>query len=140
MLAKKITYKDFNGNERTETFYFNLSETEISKSYLLAEGSGGIDEKLRSIAESNDRQKIIDTFESLILDSYGVKSEDGKHFRKSKALSEEFKSTPAYDKMFMEFLTDTEAAVNFINGIIPKEVSDRMKEYKEAERNNITVS
>lgn len=29
MLKKTITYNDYNGNERTEDLYFNLSQAEV---------------------------------------------------------------------------------------------------------------
>ena len=34
MLKKTITYTDYNGSERTEDFYFNLSKAEIMEMEL----------------------------------------------------------------------------------------------------------
>ncbi len=38
MVKKTITYTDYDGTERTEDFYFNLSEAEITEMQLSVEG------------------------------------------------------------------------------------------------------
>ena len=44
MLKKTITYNDYNGVERTEDFYFNLSKAEILEMEMGT--SGGLAENL----------------------------------------------------------------------------------------------
>lgn len=122
MLKKSIKYTDYNGVERDEIFYFNLSKAEIVEMELSAKG--GLSEQLKAIIASDDEQKIIETFKKIILKAYGVKSEDGKRFIKSKELQEEFSQTEAYSELFMELSTQTEAAAEFINGIVPVEARD----------------
>ena len=39
MFKKTITYTDFNGNERTEDFYFHLSKAELAEMDLSKAGS-----------------------------------------------------------------------------------------------------
>lgn len=51
MLKKTITYKDYNGVERTEDFWFNLNETEITEMEL------GVHGGLYSDGEQNHRNK-----------------------------------------------------------------------------------
>lgn len=118
MLKKTITYVDFNGIERKEDFYFNLSKAEITEMELSTDG--GLVERINRIVAAKDVPEIIKVFKQLILDSYGEKSLDGKRFIKSKEISEAFSQTNAYSTLFMELAVDDVAAADFINGIVPK--------------------
>lgn len=118
MLVKRIDYTDFNGVKRSENYYFNFMESEIQEMNLRYP-DGGLKGRLQKIIDEQDPDTIVDYFKSLILDSYGVKSSDGKRFEKSKELSDAFSQTPAYSKLFMELSTNTQAAIEFVNGIIP---------------------
>ena len=120
MLIKKITYKDFNGMERTEDFMFHLMESEIAEMELST--AGGFAESLEKIVQTQNVPEIIKEFKKIILKAYGVKSPDGKRFIKNDKLTEEFSQTNAYSKLFMELATDDKAASVFINGIIPEEM------------------
>ena len=126
MLKKTITYTDYNGNSRTEDFYFNLTKTELMKMEMGT--NGGLSEMVKSIIAAQDQAALIQIFEDLILKAYGVKSLDGKRFEKSAQLSEAFAQTEAYDQLFMELATDDKAAIAFINGIIPDSMRDRVVE------------
>lgn len=117
MLAKKITYTNFNGEECTETFYFNISRAEVLEMEMLK--PGGYSEYLQEIVDSKDRSRIMEIFKTFILNSYGKKSEDGKRFMKSPEISKEFEQCAAYDELFLELLQSTDAQVAFINGILP---------------------
>lgn len=117
MLKKIITYTDYDGNERTESFYFNLNEAELIEMELSAEG--GLTQMIQKIVESKDGTRIIKVFKDLIFKAYGEKSPDGKRFVKSEELSKAFSYTEAYNKLFMELATDEKAAAEFVNGIIP---------------------
>ena len=117
MLVKTMTYTDYNGEERTEDFYFNLTRAEVTEMELST--VGGLSETIQRITKSKDIPAIMDIFKDLILKSYGQKSPDGKRFIKSKALSEEFSQTEAYSDLFMELATNSTAAAAFVNGIMP---------------------
>lgn len=117
MLKKTITYTDYNGSERTEDFYFNLSPAEIVEMELSV--NGGLSTMISNIISAQDTPALVKTFKSLIFKAYGEKSADGKRFIKSTELSEEFSQTEAYSKLFMELATDAQAASDFVNGIIP---------------------
>lgn len=118
MFTKTVTYTDFNGEERTETLYFNLSKSEIMEMELSTEG--GMTERLNTIVAAKNGPEIVKTFKDIILKAYAVKSPDGKRLIKSEELSTAFSQTPAYDDLFFEMLQDPNAASNFINSIIPK--------------------
>ena len=120
MLKKSIKYVDFDGVERTEDFYFNLTKAEVTEMEMSTEG--GLAKKLQDIVESKDSKKMIETFKDLILRSYGEKSLDGKRFIKSKEIRDEFAQTAAYSELFMELATNDQMSVAFVNGIMPANI------------------
>ena len=117
MLKKTITYTDYNGVERKEDFYFNLTKAEIMEMEMST--SGGLTEMINRIVAAHDAPAIIKIFKELVLKAYGVKSPDGKRFIKSDELATEFAQTEAYSQLFMELATDADAASAFVNGIVP---------------------
>lgn len=121
MLKKEITFVDYDGEKRTETHYFNLEKNELIK---LEIGSiGGLKESVKRIIEARNGKEIMDAFERIILVSYGEKDLDGVHFNKSEEMSNRFKNSKAYDVLFMELVTDDNAAADFINGILPDDMN-----------------
>jgi len=117
MLKKTITYTDYNGTERTEDFYFNLSKSEVMEMEMST--TGGLSTMLTNVVAAQDAPQIIKIFKDLVLQSYGEKSLDGKRFVKNKELSDGFSQTEAYSNLFMELASDAEAATVFVKGITP---------------------
>ena len=117
MLKKTVTYVDYNGVERTEDFYFNLSKAEVAEMELSVEG--GFSKMLEEIVKSNNNARILELFKEMVLKAYGEKSADGRRFVKSKELAEAFSQTEAYSEIFMELAMDEKAAAAFVNGIMP---------------------
>ena len=124
MLKKKVTYTDYNGVERTEDFYFNLSKAEIMEMELVT--TGGFAEMIQKVVAAQDAPTIVKIFKDLVLKAYGEKSADGKRFIKSDEIVAAFSQTEAYSQIFMELATDADAATKFINGIIPKDMADEV--------------
>lgn len=117
MLRKTIKYTDYNGNEREEDYLFNLSKAECMEMELST--NGGMEQMIKQIIAEKDNEKIVNLFKKIILKAYGIKSPDGKYFRKSPEISADFASTEAYSVLFMELSTDADAASKFINAILP---------------------
>lgn len=117
MLKKTITYVDYNGTQRTEDFYFNLTKAEVTEMELSVDG--GLSAMLENIVNSKDNKQIVQAFKELVLKSYGEKSPDGRRFIKNKELSDAFSQTEAYSEIFMELALNAEAAAAFVNGIMP---------------------
>lgn len=124
MLKKTITYTDYNDVERTETFYFNISESELTEMQLSTEG--GLAERLQKMIDAQDVPSVTKVFKDIILKAYGEKSADGKYFRKSEEISNAFVATEAYNKLYMELLQDPDKLADFINGLLPKSVRDEV--------------
>lgn len=118
MLKKTITYTDYNGVERTEDYYFNLTKAELAEMELST--TGGFGEMIKKIVAAKDMPSIIRVFKQLVLDSYGIKSDDGRRFIKSEEIRTAFSQTEAYSTIFMELASDDKAAADFVNGVMPK--------------------
>ena len=71
MLKKTVTYVDYNGVQRTEDFYFNLSKAEVTEMELSVDG--GLSVMLENIVASKDNKQIIAIFKEIVLKSYGEK-------------------------------------------------------------------
>ena len=128
MLKKTITYEDYDGNQRTEDFYFDLSEDELIE--MSFSKKGGLDAFIRQIVKEQDEQEIIRMFKELVAKSFGKKTADGRNFYKNSEVLEDFISTRAYTKIFMELAFNSDAAAEFINKVIPDNVAAKIAEYK----------
>lgn len=121
MLTKKIKFDDWDGNPREETWYFALSDAEITE-WELSE-SGGLSAMIDKIKETQDVPALIALYKEVILKTVGKKDADGRRFRKSDEIRQEFQETGAYSALYMELATDAEAGAAFINGLI----SDKLR-------------
>lgn len=116
MLKETIEYVDYNGIQRKEDYYFNLTKAEIIEMEIGT--TGGYTEMIKKIVSAQDIPSIISVLKEFILKAYGEKSSDGKRFIKSKELSEAFSQTEAYTELFMKLASDPNKTANFINGVV----------------------
>lgn len=128
MLKKTINYTDYNGVERSEDFYFNLSKAELAEMELSVDGGYG--EMAQKIANTQNAPELVKLFKELILKAYGEKSADGRRFmkvdEKGNPLSIGFSQTEAYSELFMELSQDADAASKFFLGAIPADLSKQV--------------
>lgn len=125
MLTKAITYTDYNGVKKTKNFYFNLTRTELAKMELT--NKAGMLETIKKMINSDDREEIVNLFEKIVLGAYGEKSADGEEFLKSDEIRQRFMNHPAYDVLFMELISSENGMSDFINAIVPADVSEAAK-------------
>lgn len=138
MYIKPITYKDLDGNTRTEDFMFNMSEGELTEMHLST--TGGLDQVVRRIISTQDMPSLFRIFKDLILNSYGVKSLDGRLFEKvdenGRPLKIQFEQNPAYSVLLMEMINDSDKAVEFVTNIMPEHLRakalEESKKFKES--------
>lgn len=126
MIKKTIAYTDYNGVERKEDFYFNLTKAEVME--LEMSTKGGLAEMIQRIVAAQDQPAIIKIFKELIIKAYGVKSPDGKKFIKNQEVVDDFVQTEAFSELFMELATDADAAAKFVNGIVPANLAEQAKQ------------
>lgn len=117
MLKKTIKYEDYNGVEREEDFYFNLTKAEVAEMELSEDG--GLAEKIQKVVNETDGREIMRIFKTVILTAYGEKDPSGKRFIKSEEISTAFSQTEAYSELVVELMTKDDAAAKFFNGILP---------------------
>lgn len=127
MLKKTITYEDYDGNTRTEDFFFNLSNAEIVD-WLTTTGGYTLDKVMEKLIKTENSKDIMDIFKDLIYRSYGEKSLDGRRFIKSKEVKDNFIETEAFSVLYMELIGDAKKAAEFFNGIIPKDLAKEINE------------
>lgn len=141
MYKKTITYTDFDGKERIEDTYFNLTKSELIDFAL--ELPDNVSDSITNDAEGTDESKaitkVMSAFTSksifkflkdLILKSYGVRKDEGRRFAKvdenGRPLSVEFAETMAFEAVMDEFMSDDKAAAEFVNAVIPSSIADKM--------------
>jgi hypothetical protein len=127
MIVYTETYTDFNGNPRTEEFRFHFSKAELMEMELAVEG--GFSARVQRIIDANSRPELLKVMKTFILDAYGVKSEDGRRFKKSDEIRREFEECPVYSTIFMRLTTGPDAAklaAEFINGVTPDDMPKTM--------------
>ncbi len=138
MIKKTIKYTDYNGTEREEPFWFNLTKAELMEMEMGT--TGGLAEMIQKIVETQDAPAIIKIFKDLVLKAYGEKSADGRRFIKigpdGVALSVGFSQTEAYSQLFMELATDADKAAEFVKGIIPNDIDISKADVKQLTQNN----
>lgn len=137
MLKKTVTYEDpFNpGVSVTEDLYFNLTQAEIVEMEMSVEG--GLKEHLEGVARAENGQQIMAEMKGIILKAFGKRTGSGA-FIKNDQVREEFESSEAYSTMFMEMVTNADAAVEFVNGIMPKALTDDAQEQLPVDKPNLT--
>ena len=125
MLKKTIKYTDYNGKERSEDFYFNLSKAEIAEMELTT--TGGLQNMLKKFIQAEDQPSLFKVFKEFILKTYGEKDADGKRFIKEGGkLAERFVETEAYSELFIELISSPNAMSEFVLAVIPADMAAKM--------------
>ena len=132
MIKKTVKYEDFNGVERTEDLWFNLTKTELNNINFKHHGTYG--EQLKGVVDSKDIRVIKELFDEIIIKAYGIKSEDGRNFRKSPAIIDDFVTSAAYDALMTELLSDESAAAALFIGTLPKDMQEEVKKEMSKEK------
>lgn len=122
MIKWTIDYTDYNGVDVSEDFYFHLNKSELTQMQFKA--NGAYTEFIKRIMNQRDIEKLGEEFNSLIINSYGEKSDDGRYFRKSQQMREDFEQSAAYDVLYMELISDADKATKFVKGILPADLQE----------------
>lgn len=123
MYKKTMETIDFGGTKRVEDYYFNLTAAELMEMQLSTEG--GFKEMIERIVNAQNQTEMTKLFKKTICKSYGVLSPDGRKFIKNQAVLDDFLATQAYSDLYMEMLTNTEAATEFFNNVIPQDLEKK---------------
>ena len=123
MLKETVTYTDFNGQDRTESFLFNFTQAEVLE--METTYPGGYAGFLQSVIDAKDQPTLIKIFKDFVLKAYGEKTPDGRSFVKedengNPLYRKNFIYTPAYSKIYMKLSTDADYAAKFVKGVLPE--------------------
>lgn len=125
MLKKEITFTNFNDEEVTKTYWFNLNKLQAMK---LVSANGGLDTYLPEVAKKKDTEKFIAFVEGVVLDAYGARDEaDPDVFDTSAEAKEKFKKSPAFSELVYSLLTSEDAFVTFLLDILPKSMREQLQ-------------
>lgn len=134
MVKRTIKYTDFNGEQRVEDFYFNLTAAEVAK--MEWSKNGGLSTFMKRIFDAKDITEITKVIDMMIMEAYGEKSDDGKYFVKGKdhEKARAFMETQAYSDFYFDLISRKGAMAQFFNELVPKELADKAEAMaKEAE-------
>lgn len=134
MVKRTIKYTDFNGEQRVEDFYFNLTAAEVAK--MEWSKNGGLSTFMKRIFDAKDVTEITKVIDMMIMEAYGEKSDDGKYFVKGKdhEKARAFMETQAYSDFYFDLISRKGAMAQFFNELVPKELADKAEAMaKEAE-------
>lgn len=123
MIKKEITYEDFDGSKKTETFYFNLTKAELMK-FEVSE-PGGMRKRMQAIGESQDPVEVLNILERIIHISIGERKPDGK-FIKSEDFADSFIASDAYSELFLNLMSNVDNAAEFVTGLLPASLIDEV--------------
>lgn len=158
MFKKTMKFDDLDGNEVTQTFYFNYKKKEVAellefgavqqfaepgKKYMPLEE---MMEKLttpreeQGLSQQENNQQAYNIFQALILDAFGKKGEDNVTFEKSWELRRYFESHVAFDDMIFEFLGNEKLAAEFVESCLPPRLVAKAKEEMAKEGAKPTVA
>ncbi len=127
MISKTVEYVDYDGNKRKETHYFHLNKAELT-TWLITNGDYTLDKVLERLYHEHKGSEIMAIFEDLLRRSYGRKSLDGRKFEKNDEIWEDFHQTEAYSEIFMELVSDSKKAAEFINKVVPENIGANINE------------
>lgn len=137
MVKETLTFKDLDGNDIKQDFYFGYTETELA--VMEASTKGGLIALADKITNEQDGERLMKLFQQLILGAYGVKSSDGIHFMKEDPVdhhkyADEFKQTDAYNQLFIKMAHDAKFASDFFNGVMPANATKQIDEMRAEEK------
>ena len=126
MIKWTVEYTDYNDNPVKEDVYFHLNKAELMEMNLNA--NGAYSEFINRISNSRDYKALGEEFKNIILKAYGVKSDDGRTFRKSPEMAREFEQSEAYATLYMELISDADKLAKFVRGMVPKDLQGGIPE------------
>lgn len=124
MFKKTVKYENFLGEEKTKDFYFHLTKSELLE---LTSSTNGMEQRVKRMIETKDQVAILQEMRAIVNLAIGVRSEDGETFLKNDTIRAQLMFSPAYDELLMELLTDDNAAAEFIQQMLPKDMRDKVQ-------------
>lgn len=125
MIKKTIKYEGFDGEEKSDEFYFHFSQAEAMELELQY---GGLERTLELIQETDDGLRAYHLIKEIVLAAVGHKSPDGKQFVKNESISSELEFSPAWDELMFDMIANPGEAAKFMEGMLPAKLLKQAKE------------
>ncbi len=123
MFSKTIEFEDFNGNQKTQEFFFHMSKAELME--MAAEGNELMD-RLQRIIDTKDIKGILVEVRAIVASACGVRSEDGSRFLKTPEAKSVLLDSPAYDELLLHLCGDANAMTDFVDKLLPAKLREQM--------------
>lgn len=140
MLKKTLTFRDLDGVQHTEDWYFGLDAADVAKLELNSNGMlsdrlAAIGQKLEEDSSDEGKEKVVrangreimQLFEELIMASVGKRGADGRRHVKDDDVRTDFVQTGSFGEFLIELSTHPVEASQFINEIFPNEALERLR-------------
>lgn len=131
MIKKTVTFTNYNDQEVTKSYYFNIDKLEAAELEL---EYGDLIETVEELLESSDGKKVYGIFKEIILNAVGQKSADGNSFIKNQQIRDEFAGSPALGEIIMDMFKNPEAAGPFLEGMLPASMLAEARAQEEREK------
>ena len=137
MFQKEVSYNDlFTGELKKKTLLFNLTKKELMD-YAASQETRDLSAYIAKIQEDEDKSKMYNLFNDLVLRAYGERTETGGFTKKDRfgnPLANEFETTEAYSNFIVGMLEDPSGnALNeFFAKVIPAEMALDVKKAMES--------
>lgn len=128
MFKDSVTYTDFNDESHTEVLWFNITKTDILGKLALVDRAEAIEKNLRGPEReltTPEKQEILDVVKDFMELAYGKKSADGRHFRKSPEIWDDFRWSAAYDEYLLSLFMNEKKSFVFITSVMPKDLREQ---------------
>jgi hypothetical protein len=121
MIKITVKYDNLDDEEVTRDLYFHMSMRQLTE--LEVGSNGGLYARLLALVQSENKGQMLQLFEEIVGLAYGERQDNNPDdFLKNKAVTERFLSSLAYDALFSKLVSDETEMINFINGLVPKEL------------------
>jgi hypothetical protein len=125
MLKETIQYTNFDGQNVTGTLHFNITKSDLLDRLDLMDDVEAVRDAIQGEERELSRAEIklvLDVVKKIMKLAYGERSEDGKYFRKTEQIWEDFTSTAVYDAFIMSLFEKPEKAADFIVAAMPNDL------------------
>lgn len=132
VIRKNITFKDLEGNSRTEEFCFHLNKAELAELKMVH--GDGLEGLMGTLNAAKDGETIIAAFRKIISATVGQPNpHDGISFDKDPDYVKRFMNSDAYSELFMELISAEDSGGSFIIGVLPKDLQEEALKQKAAQ-------
>lgn len=130
MIKKTVKYTNFDGVEKTRDVYFHLGKADMARIHA----NTAFLEEMQAAAERKDTKVLLEKIEYMVRLSYGVRSEDGERFVKTKEVQDDFIHSALYEEFIIQLLTEDNGFPRFIKSVFPPKLIAEVQEMVRAGR------